>query len=65
MIDADVRCARDLTLPLNSISTTAHGFEATAMEDYSQIRFFVLNIFLLLKNTRKLNRDYLTKHAKK
>jgi len=52
-MDADVRCGHDLTLPLNSIPTTARGFEAEAVEDDSQMRFFVLNIFLLLKNVRK------------
>lgn len=65
VIDADVRWAHDLTLPRNPFSTTARGLEATAGEDYSQIRFFVLNIFLLLKNMRKLNRKCSTKHAKK
>lgn len=65
MIDAAVRCAHGLPLPLNSISTAARGSEAAAVEDHGQIKFFVLKIFLLLKSMRKLDREYLTKHAKK
>lgn len=64
-MDADVRCAHDPPFPRNSISTTAHGSVATPVEDHGQIKFFVLNIFLLLKNMRKLDPEYLTKHAKK